>query len=163
MRALLARVALRVLAVADAERERQLLAACARRGDHVRLRMPVVIYEPERLSLGTEVDIGEFVVLRASGGLRIGDRVLVAAHAVITTRGHPDDAPRWGKVVDAPVVIEDDVWVGAASVILPGVVVGRGAIVAAGAVVTSAVEPYTVVAGVPARVIKRISEPERPV
>jgi galactoside O-acetyltransferase len=123
--------------------------------------MPVVVYAPERLSLGSYVDIGEFAVLRASGGLEIGDRVVIAAHAVITTRGHTEDPPRWGRNVDKAVAIEDDVWIGAAAVILPGVVVGRGAIVAAGAVVTTSVEPYTVVGGVPARMLKRIRQPEQ--
>ena len=57
-----------------------------------------------------------------------------------------------------PVVIEDEVLVGANAVILEGVTVGKGAVVAAGAVVTKDVPPYTVVAGVPARVIKQIDE-----
>jgi acetyltransferase-like isoleucine patch superfamily enzyme len=103
--------------------------------------MPVIIYHPEGLSLGDEVDVGEFVVLRASGGLTIGSRVLIAAHAVITTRGHPEEPPRHGRVVDAPVIIEDDVWIGAGAIVLPGVSIGRGSIVAAGAVVTAAFLP----------------------
>jgi galactoside O-acetyltransferase len=156
-----ARLGPRLLDAAYAARQRQMLGACARVGSNVRLRMPVVIYGPEHLSFGSNVDVGEFVVLRASGGLEIGDRVLIAAQAVITTRGHPEDPPRWGRVADAPIVIEDDVWIGAAAVILPGVVVGRGAIVAAGAVVTSSVDPYAVVGGVPARVLKQIPEPGR--
>lgn len=138
-----------------------MLGACKRVGSHIRLRMPVVIYAPESLSLGSYIDVGEFVVLRANGGLEIGDRVLIAAHAVITTRGHPEAPPRWGRVVDMPVTIEDDVWIGAAAVILPGVVVGRGAIVAAGAVVTTSVEPNTIVAGVPARPLKQILQPKQ--
>ncbi|MDQ7799461.1 MAG: DapH/DapD/GlmU-related protein [Candidatus Edwardsbacteria bacterium] len=52
-------------------------------------------------------------------------------------------------------VIEDDVWIGAQAIILPGVRIGRGAIVAAGAVVTKDVEPYAIVGGNPARLIKR--------
>ena len=127
-------------------------------GRSVRLRPHVVVYAPEELELGDEVDIGEFVVLRASGGLRIGSRVLIAAHAVITTRGHPETPPRYAKVVDAPVTIEDDVWIGAGAIVLPGVTVGRGSIVAAGAVVTRSVDPYTVVAGVPAVPIRSVEE-----
>lgn len=134
------------------------LSRCAEVGIKVRLRMPVVIYHPEKLRLGSEIDIGEFVVIRASGGMRIGDRVLIAAAAVLTTRGHPEHPPRYGRVVDAPVEIEDDVWIGAGAVILPGVTVGRGAIVAAGAVVTKSVEPMTIVGGVPATIIRRIEK-----
>ena len=122
------------------------------------MRPHAVIYAPEELELGDQVDIGEFVVLRASGGLRIGSRVLIAAHAVVTTRGHPEQPPRYAKVVDAPVTIEDDVWIGAGAIVLPGVTVGRGSIVAAGAVVTRSVDPYTVVAGVPAVPIRGIEE-----
>lgn len=146
--------------IAQARAER-ILASCAGVGRNVRLRMPVVVYHAEGLTLGNDVDVGEFVVLRASGGLRIGDRVLIAAHAVLTTRGHPESPPRFGHVVDAAVVIEDDVWIGSGAVILPGVTVGRGAIVGAGAVVTGDVAPLTLVAGVPARPIREVEAAER--
>ncbi len=58
-----------------------------------------------------------------------------------------------------PIVVEDEVWIGAGAILLPGVTVGRGAVVAAGAVVTRDVPPFTVAAGVPARVIKKIEPP----
>ena len=141
---------------ADAQDSSRLLNQCKRAG-RVRLRMPVVIYEPRELEFGDQVDVGEFTHIRANGGLRIGNRVLIAAHVTITTREHPTELPRWGVTKDAPVVIEDDVWIGAGAVVLPGVTIGRGAVVAAGAVVTTSVEPFTVVAGVPARPIKVIS------
>lgn len=146
---------LRLAAVHDASR----LTARCRAAGHVRLRMPVVIYAPELLELGDQVDIGEFTHIRANGGLRIGNRVLIAAHVTITTREHPVESPRWGITKDAPIVIEDDVWIGAGAVVLPGVTIGRGAVVAAGAVVTVSVEPFTVVAGVPARAIRTITPP----
>jgi galactoside O-acetyltransferase len=133
-----------------------LLSQCRIAGDRVRLRMPLVIYEPGNLECGNQVDIGEFTHIRANGGIRIGNRVLIAAHVTITTREHPVELPRWGVTNDAPIVIEDDVWIGAGAVILPGVTIGKGAVVAAGAVVTAPVEPFTVVAGVPARPIKSI-------
>jgi len=59
-------------------------------------------------------------------------------------------------IVAAGITVEDDVWIGAGAVITDGVRIGRGAVVAAGAVVTSDVPPYTVVGGVPARVLKQI-------
>ncbi len=115
--------------------------------------MPVVIYHPSALEIGSHVDIGEFTHIRASGGVHIGDRVLIAAHVVITSRQHPRDIPRYGHVLDAPVRIEDDVWIGAGAIVLPGITVGRGAVVGAGAVVTKDVPPFGIVGGVPARAI----------
>lgn len=130
-----------------------ILSRCASVGQRVRLRMPVTVYHAEGLTIGDDVDIGEYTHIRASGGVAIGNRVLIAAHVVITSRQHPRALPRYGVTVDAPVVIEDDVWVGAGAVIVPGVRIGRGAIVGAGAVVTSDVSPLTIVGGVPARVL----------
>jgi maltose O-acetyltransferase len=132
---------------------RRLLTRCGACGADVRLRMPLTIYHPEGLKLGDQIDIGEYTHIRASGGVTIGNRVLIAAGAVITSRQHPVALPRFGLTDDAPVVIEEDVWIGARAVILPGVTVGRGAIVGAGAVVTQAVAPFTIVGGVPARQI----------
>jgi galactoside O-acetyltransferase len=136
---------------------RRVLQSCLSVGTGVRLRMPVTVYHPESLSFGDQVDIGEFVVIRASGGVTIGNRVLVAAHAVISSRQHPTTLPRWGVTEDAPIAIEDDVWIGAGAIVLPGVTIGRGAVIAAGAVVTANVPPLTMVGGVPARVIKDIA------
>ncbi len=137
-------------------RARYQLSRCAEAGAEVRLRMPVIIYHPESLRLGTKIDIGENVVLRAGGGLTIGDRVLIAAGAAIVTVGHPIALPRWNKNTTAPVRIGDDVWIGVNAVVLPGVTIGNGAVVAAGAVVTEDVPPFSVVGGVPARVISTI-------
>lgn len=143
-------------------RMRYLLSKCADPGTGVRLRMPVVVYHPERLRFGTSVDVGENVLLRAGGGLTIGNRVLIAAGAAIVTVGHPIEPPRWGKVTEAPVKIGDDVWIGANAVVLPGVTVGDGAIIAAGAVVTKDVAAYTVVGGVPATVLRKIESKQLP-
>ena len=130
------------------------------RHGNVRLRMPVVMYAPERIEFGDQVDIGEFTHIRANGGLRIGSRVLIAAHVTITTREHTVALPRWGKTTDAPIAIEDDVWIGAGAIVLPGVTIGRGSVVAAGAVVAADVPPFTVVGGVPAKTIKQVPQPE---
>jgi acetyltransferase-like isoleucine patch superfamily enzyme len=143
-------------------RARSHLSRCAEVGENVRLRMPVVIYHPERLRFGSMVDIGENVVLRAGGGLTIGNRVLIAAGAAIVTVGHPIELPRWNENTTAPVHIGDDVWIGVNAVVLPGVTVGNGAVVAAGAVVTEDVPPFTVVGGVPARVISTIDSNQTP-
>ena len=138
----------------------RLIAGCKKAG-RVRLRMPVTVYAPEHLELGDQVDIGEFTHIRANGGVRIGNRVLIASHVVITSRAHPKTLPRYGVVEDAPVVIEDDVWIGAGAIVLPGVTVGYGAIIGSGAVVTYSVEPRTIVAGSPAKQIGQVPEGDR--
>lgn len=141
-------------------RAARLLAQCRAVGSGVRLRMPLTIYHPEQLTLGSRIDIGEYCVIRASGGVTLGDRVLVAAGAVITSREHPVALPRHGVTADAPIHIGDDVWIGAGAIVLPGISIGRGAVIAAGAVVTADVAPFTIVGGVPAREIGRVPSPD---
>lgn len=82
---------------------------------------------------------------------------MIAPKASLVTGGHPLPlAERRAHLSFAPIVVEDDVWIGPAAVITQGVTIGAGAVVAAGAVVTRDVPAGTVVAGVPARVIKQI-------
>ena len=145
------------LRLAEAHDTSRLLESCRSAG-RVRLRMPVMIYAPELLDIGDQVDIGEYSHIRANGGVRIGSRVLIAAHVVITSRTHPVTLPHYGKTEDAPVTIEDDVWIGAGAIILPGTTIGAGSVVAAGAVVTRSVEHHTIVAGVPARPIGQVPQ-----
>jgi acetyltransferase-like isoleucine patch superfamily enzyme len=107
--------------------------------------------------VGDRTWIGPFCVIYGNGGVKIGRDVMIAAHSCITSVGHRHDdlrVPMMSQGIDvAAVKIEDDVWIGMNCTILPGVTVGRGAIVAAGAVVRTDVQPYTIVGGVPARVI----------
>ena len=92
----------------------------------------------------------------------IGNNVRIAAHCMMVSANHRFDDPdvqicRQGMTY-APIVIEDDVWVAARVNITAGVTIGKGSVLAAGAVVTRDVPPYSVVAGVPARVIARRGE-----
>lgn len=97
-------------------------------------------------------------------GVRIGARVQIGPRVSFETMGHGlVYVPGKGRGrTSAPIVVEDEVWIGANAVVLPGVTIGRGAVVAAGAVVHRDVAPYTLVGGVPARLIKALepSEPE---
>ena len=138
-------------------RARRILARCAAAGVHVGLRMPVVVDHPEKLRFGNYVEVGENVILRASGGVTIGNWVLIAAGAAIVSDGYPIVPPRWGRTETAAVVIGDDVWIGAKAVVLPGVTIANGSIVAAGAVVTHDVPAWSIVGGVPARILRTIS------
>lgn len=104
------------------------------------------------LRIGCHTRINRRCLLDARGPLRIGDNVSVSAEVAILTTQHRPEDPDFA-VESRPVVIEDHVWIGLRAMIMPGVTVGRGAVVAAGAVVTRDVAPLTVVGGVPARQI----------
>jgi len=84
--------------------------------------------------------------------LSIGNDVSISPDVTILTAQHRTDDPLFG-LVSAPVVIDDYVWIGTRAMILPGVHIGKGAVVAAGAVVTKDVAPMEIVGGVPARPI----------
>jgi len=89
----------------------------------------------------------------------IGDNVMMGPNVSVYTSNHNFDnldipMVEQGEII-SPVTIKDDVWIGANAIILPGVTIGKGAIIGAGSIVTKDVEEYTVVAGNPAKVIKR--------
>lgn len=112
------------------------------------------------IRIGKSSLIGEYNVLRGQGGITIGDRVYFAPLVQVLAVNHVFADPtrpfiEQGITAEG-IVIEDDVWVGAGAILLDGVRVGRGAVVGAGAVVTEDVPPHTVVAGVPARVVRPI-------
>lgn len=110
------------------------------------------------IRIGRDSLVGEFCVIRGPGGVTIGDRVYLSPMVHIYSSNHRFDDPdvpfiEQGVTAEG-VVIEDDCWIGAMVVVLDGVTIGRRSVVAAGAVVTEDVPPHTLVAGVPARVIR---------
>jgi acetyltransferase-like isoleucine patch superfamily enzyme len=123
------------------------------------------------IRIGSDCLIGEFNVLRGQGGITIGDRVYTSPGVQLAAVDHVFSDPNRPFVEQGitarGIAIEDDVWIGAGAIITDGVRIGRGAIVAAGAVVTGDVAPHTLVAGVPARVVREITgqgpAPNRPV
>jgi acetyltransferase-like isoleucine patch superfamily enzyme len=131
----------------------------ARVGAHPKIWRDVWVDDYRRLTIGAHVSIGKSAMLGCIGGVTIGDRVMVAHGAQVLSAGHRipgagDPVPmRFSGLDVAPITIEDDAWIGAGAILLPGVTVGRGAVVAAGAVVTRDVEPFTIVGGVPSTVI----------
>jgi acetyltransferase-like isoleucine patch superfamily enzyme len=104
------------------------------------------------ITIGHHTIINQKVCLDGRGGLTIGNYVDISSGAWILTDSHDMNDPLFPEIL-APVNIGDHVWIGSRATILPGVTIGKGAVVAAGAVVTRDVEPFVVVAGVPARPI----------
>jgi len=124
------------------------------------------IQPPFHCSYGRNTHLGDHVYLNFScivldnNEVRIGNRVMVGPFVQIYTAAHPLQAePRiQGWEVAKPIVIEDNVWLGGGAILLPGVTIGRNAVVGAGAVVSRSVPADTVVAGSPARVIREIRQ-----
>ena len=102
------------------------------------------------IGAGTTIDQG--VRLDGRGGLTIGASVSIGPEVALLTAEHDPQSPDFAGRT-APVVIEDHAWLGMRAMVLPGVTVGKGAVVAAGAVVTRDVPAYAIVGGVPAKVI----------
>lgn len=123
-----------------------------------RIKDGVTIWFPEGVSIGRHVSINEFVFLDGFGGIEIGDWCRIAHHVSILSEDHGiDDVDQpiyLQKKLIAPVVLDEDVWVGCGARILKGVHIGKGAVIGANAVVTKDVPPFAVVAGVPARIIR---------
>ena len=110
--------------------------------------------------LGNRVEVNNFSVIDGTGGVTIGDDSLLGPGVHIISYQHGtalNSSIRSQSVVAKPISIGHDVWICANAVILGGVTIGDGAVIAAGAVVRSDVAPYTMVAGVPARMIKNRS------
>lgn len=115
---------------------------------------------------GKSIRIGERTFLNSNvrfasrGGVTIGRFVQIAANVNFETASHPVafEPGRTRHSTYAPVVVEDHAWIGSGAIILPGVTIGRGAVVAAGAVVHRDVAPLTVVGGVPARFLRMVEE-----
>jgi len=125
-----------------------------------------VVRGPHGISIGDFVNINYRCTLDGNGGLDIGDYVMIGQNVTILTTTHRFDRTdvliRGQGDIHLPIKIEDNVWIGANVVILPGVTVGTGSVLAAAAVVTKSVPPYAIVAGVPAKVVRFRKEPAGP-
>jgi len=132
--------------------------AGAQVGHNVHIYPGVRIFVPKGLTIGNNVSISSYVVITTAGTVKIGDYVLIGYGAKILSANH--HIPEGHDIIFGaghdcePVVIEDGAWIGANAVVLPGVRIGQVAVVAAGAVVTKDVAPFTIVGGIPARLIR---------
>lgn len=118
----------------------------------------VTIVQSNKFTVGRNCGINTGTYINAKGGISFGDNVLVGSNVTISSGKHPIDGkepPVFQRPTEPlPIVIEDDVWIGANAVIMPGVTLKKGTVVGAGAIVTKNTEEYSVVAGVPAKVIR---------
>ena len=112
----------------------------------------VDLRSPYRISIGSYTNINKRCVLDGRGVLIISNNVDIAQDVYIWTEQHDYNDIAY-KSICAPVIIEDYVWIASRATILPGVKIGRGAVVASGAVVTKDVPPLAIVAGIPAKII----------
>ena len=110
----------------------------------------------QNITVGKNVFINSGCCFQDQGGITIGDNALIGQQVVIATLNHDLIPEKRGSMSPSPVKIGNNVWIGAHATILPGVTIGNGAVVAAGAVVTKDVPENTVVGGVPAKVIKTV-------
>jgi acetyltransferase-like isoleucine patch superfamily enzyme len=118
----------------------------------------VTFVQMDRLSVGRTFGVNSGTYLNAVGGITIGDHVLIGSNVTISSGRHPIEGalpPVFARPAEPmPIVLEDDVWIGAGAVIMPGVTLRQGTVVGANAVVTRSTEPYAVVVGAPARKIR---------
>ena len=126
------------------------------------VREGFALFPPFHTDFGLNITVGRNVFINSGctfqdqGGISLGDGALVGHQVSIATINHDMDPEKRGSMTFRPVTIGKDVWIGDHASILPGVTIGDGAVVAAGAVVTKDVAPHTMVGGVPARVIRQI-------
>lgn len=141
-------------------------------GDNCRIRCRMESQDNGKISIGNHTCIYEHTVLGSVDSIQIGNFVVISNHVhIYDNNNHPTDPAirhqmcmngfdgdswRWAQAASSPVVIEDDVWIGEYAAVMKGVTIGKGSIVAAHAVVTKDVPPYTIVAGNPAKVVKEL-------
>lgn len=135
-----------------------LLIQGANVGQRVTFYPGIKINPAKNINIGNDVDIAWGVLITTKGGVSIGDRTLIGYNSMIFSANHSiPTAPKkifYSGHEVAPVQISNDVWIGAGCIILPGVSIGEGAVVAAGSVVTKDIEQFSIVGGVPAKLIK---------
>lgn len=121
-------------------------------GRHSTVAWRTAFFAPERVSIGDNSIVGNDCFIDGRSGVRIGDNVAISGHVHLYTLQHDPQSPTFDSV-GAAIIIDDFVYIGSRATLLPGVYVGKGSVVAAGSVVTKDVSPYTIVGGVPAKLI----------
>lgn len=127
-------------------------------GENFLCRSGVKIKKAKNITIGNNVCIGEKSFIHGKGGVTIGNNVKIGPELFLYTWNHnyyaPEKLPYDKTIIEAPVIIEDNVWIGAKVCIVPGVTIKEGAVISMGSVVTKDVPACAVVGGNPAQVIK---------
>lgn len=126
--------------------------------DSFRMFPPFYTDFGKNITIGKDVFINSGCHFQDQGGIMIGDGSLIGHNVVLATINHDLNPENNRKNHYAPIKIGNHVWIGSNATVLPGVTIGDWAVVAAGAVVTKDIPPYTVAGGVPARVLKTVSK-----
>lgn len=134
----------------------------AKIGKHTKIHPTAILRQGERIEIGDNCLINHNNVFQAGkkfAKIKIGNYVHTGANVMIFAFNHSIDDTNVPSILqdyyDADVVIEDDVWIGAGSVIVAGVRIGKGSVIGSNSVVTKDIPPYSVAAGVPTKIIKR--------
>lgn len=131
---------------------------CKKIEKNVEIMGNVRILCPAKVSIGKNTNINIYTTLDGNGGLNIGENVMIGPFCQILSASHNYESTRIPMknqgITTKEVNIGNDVWIGTHVIILPGVNVGDGSIIGAGSVVTSDVDAFQIVAGVPAKIIK---------
>jgi len=118
----------------------------------------VTFVQTDRIEVGAHFGINSGSYINGIGGIVMGDHVLIGSNVTISSGRHPIEGratPIFARAaIPSAITIEDDVWIGAGAVIMPGITLRRGTVVGANAVVTKDTEEYAVVVGAPARMIR---------
>lgn len=143
-------------------------------GENCRIFCHLATQDEGKITIGDFTCIYDHTNIGSINSIYIGNYVIISNHVKIyDNNNHPTsaktrmemsiggfdgDAWRWKHAANAPIVIEDNVWIGRYVTILKGVTIGKGSVVASNSVVTKDVPPYSIVAGNPARVVKRVED-----
>lgn len=119
----------------------------------------VTIVHASKLSVGKFFGVNSGTYINAIGGITMGNHVLIGSNVTISSGRHPIEGrhpPVFSReTIPLPIIIEDDVWIGAGAVIMPGITLRKGTVVGANAVVTKDTDEYAIVVGVPARIVRK--------
>jgi maltose O-acetyltransferase len=126
-------------------------------GARVAISPDARIWGTDGVTLEDDVGINAFTHIFGGGGVHIGARTRISTGCSIASITHSEQIATRNLGIEIPVRIEEDCWLGTGAIVLPGVCIGKGSIIGAGAVVTKDVPAYSLAIGVPARVVRQIT------